>query len=132
MPGINAGILTNAYPLTTEQINALEKRVFETNEAFAYLDEHSKLCFTLPFGPDIIKELAWETAYELTVNSDGSLSKKVYKKLGLKAFYLKETLQKPSYDSAWVISSIESANFELADGCMLLTNDNLIFEIKEY
>lgn len=130
MPGIDIGILTNAYPLTAEQISELEKRVFETQEAFAYLDEQSKLCFTGPFGPEIIKELAWHNAYELSSN-DGILNKKVYKKAGLKSFYLKETLQKQSYDDAWLLTSVESSNFELADGYTLITSDNLIFETKE-
>jgi hypothetical protein len=131
MPGNSTGILTNAYPLTAEQISKLEKQALETNETFVYLDEQNKLCFTGPFGPEIIKELAWHNAYELSSN-DGILNKNVYEKTSLKSFYLKETLQKQSYDDAWVLTPVESSNFELADGYTLITSDNLIFETKEY
>ena len=41
MPGINSGILSNAYPLTAEQIKELEKRAIETNEIFVYLNDNS-------------------------------------------------------------------------------------------
>jgi hypothetical protein len=131
MPGINTGILTNAQPLTAEQISELEKQVLETQETFVYLDEQGKLCFAGPFGPDLIKDLAWHNAYELLSNN-GTLNKRVYKKTGLKSFYLKETLQKQSYDDTWILAPVESTNFELADGCIFMTSDNLIFEIKEY
>jgi hypothetical protein len=131
MLGNNAGILTNAYPLTAEQISALEKHVFETQEIFAYLDEQNRICFTGPVNTDVIKELAWHRAYKLSRDDSGTLNKKVYKKDGQKSFYLKETFQKQSYDDAWVLTSVESPNFELADGYTLITSDNLIFEIKE-
>jgi hypothetical protein len=130
MSGINSGILTNARPLAAEQIKALEKQALETNETFAYLDEQGKLCFTGPSGPDIIKELAWHNASELSSN-DGVLSKKVYRKNGLKSFYLKEILQKHSQDDAWELFSVEDSNFELANGYTLITKDNLIFYAKE-
>ena len=48
MAGINTGILTNAYPLSTERIKELEREVLENNKTFAYLDEDSSLCFAMP------------------------------------------------------------------------------------
>lgn len=50
MTRINTGILTNAHPLSTERIKELEQQVLENQEAFVYLDENSKLCFSMPLG----------------------------------------------------------------------------------
>ena len=100
MSGINIGILTNAYPLSTEYVNELEKQVIENNKAFAYLDEKSELCFAMPSGVETIKELAWDNAYELATQDD-KLIKKFYKKGFKDSYYLKETLQKFSFEDAW-------------------------------
>lgn len=51
MAGINAGILSNATPLSTSKIVDLEKSVLENKKAYVYLDENSKLCFALPTPP---------------------------------------------------------------------------------
>jgi hypothetical protein len=127
MPGINSGILTNAHPLTTEQIKELEKKASEMQEIFAYLNERGELCFTGPFGPEIIKELAWHKAYELTAD-DTTLIKHAYEKTGLKDFSRVESYKKQSYeDDYWVAET----NFCLADGCAYITSNNLIFCTKE-
>lgn len=55
MSGINSGILQNVSPLSTEAIKELERKVLETGEAYAYLDQNSKLCFAMPHGVDGIK-----------------------------------------------------------------------------
>jgi hypothetical protein len=130
MSGINTGILSNAYPLTTEQIKELEKWVLETQETIAYLDEQGKLCFIGgPFDPEGIKDLAWNRAYDLSIDSSGTLNKKGYKKEGLNSFYLKATMQKQDMSEAWKIKTVGRTTFQLADGCAFITNDNLIFEI---
>jgi hypothetical protein len=129
MSGINTGILSNAYPLTAEQIKELEKRALETQETIAYLDEQGNLCFAGPFDPEVFKELAWNKAYELSTDSSGTLNKKGYKKEGLKSFSLKATMQKQDASEAWQIKTVEKTTFQLADGCAFITNDNLIFEI---
>ena len=100
MAGINTGILINAYPLSTERIKELEKEVLENKNTFAYLDENSELCFSIPWGIDNIKELAWNNAYELSAEEIG-FTKKAYKKTGLKTFYLEKVLQKQGIESDW-------------------------------
>jgi hypothetical protein len=98
--GINTGILTNAYPLSTEQIKELEKLALEEQKAFAYLDENSQLCFALPGGVDGIKDLAWNNVYELQ-SEEGTFTKKVYIKTGLDTYTHTATLTKLSIDDAW-------------------------------
>lgn len=98
--GINTGILTNAYPLSTEQIKELEKLALEEQKAFAYLDENSQLCFALPGGVDGIKDLAWNNVYELH-SEEGTFTKKVYIKTGLDTYTHTATLTKLSIDDAW-------------------------------
>jgi hypothetical protein len=90
MPGINAGILTNAYPLTAEQIRELEQRVRENREAFAYLNENCEICFALPGGAGDLKDLAWHHVYELTTDEKLS-TKTAYNKTGLDTFKSKGT-----------------------------------------
>ena len=106
MSGINTGILTNVFPLTAEQIKAVENRVLEVEEAVVFLDENKEVCYAMPFNPELVKELAWHTAYKL-VNENGLLIKRVYRKDSLNTFFLKETLQKNSYNDSW--SSIGSS-----------------------
>jgi hypothetical protein len=100
MSGINTGILINAKPLSTERIKELEKQVLEKQETFAYLDENSDLCFSMPRGVDNIKDLAWNNAYELSTEAN-SFTKKAYKKTGLKTFYLDKVLSKQNINDAW-------------------------------
>jgi hypothetical protein len=100
LSGINTGILTNAFPLTAEQVKALENRVLETEEAVVFLDENKEVCYAMPFDPELIKELAWQNAYEL-IAEDGLLTKKIYKKQSLETFSLEEILQKRSYEDSW-------------------------------
>ena len=85
MININCGILTNATPLSAERIKEIEALVLEENQTFAYLDTEGKLCFSMPYGVEGIKELAWHKAYELS-KENNVLTKKVYIKTGLKTF----------------------------------------------
>jgi hypothetical protein len=101
MSGINTGILTNDQPLSTERIEALEKETLEKQKAFVYLDQNSELCFSLPQGIDMIKELAWNNAYELSTDANGFI-KKIYKKDGLDSFYLYKVLQKQNINDSWI------------------------------
>jgi hypothetical protein len=128
MAGINCGILTNAYPLSTARVKELEKQVLENQEAFAYLDESSKLCFSMPQGVDGIKDIAWHNAYELSTNEDGTVIKKVYNKTGLKTFEQASSLAKANINSdLWYMNgSPDVANYNVgtiadsiivADGC---------------
>lgn len=105
MSGINSGILQNVSPLSAEAIKELERKVLETGEAYAYLDQNSKLCFAMPHGVDGIKKLAWNNAYELS-NENGTLTKRAYKKTGLKTFALDKTFTKSSIDEPWLSNSI--------------------------
>lgn len=105
MSGINSGILQNASPLSAEAIKELERKVLETGEAYAYLDQNSKLCFAMPHGIEGIQELAWNSAYELS-SASGTLTKKAYKKTGLKTFTLDKTFTKSSIDEPWLSNSI--------------------------
>lgn len=122
MAGINTGILTNAYPLTTEQIKALEERALTTKETFVYLDEQGKICFTGNINPDILKDLAWHNTYELKTSETGLLVKNVYTKQSKDTFKLKETLQKVSInDDVWdlIYSSVGILNESLLDDFIL-------------
>lgn len=127
MPGINTGILTNAYPLTAEQILELERRVLENRETFAFLDENSKLCFAIPQGVDGIKELAWNHAYELTTEND-VLIKKAYKKDSLKSYHLEDTFTKEHLLDTWQPKGIRCLTY---DNVMILDSNGLILTIKE-
>jgi hypothetical protein len=101
MAGINIGILPKAAPLSVEQIKRLEKQVLEEQKTFAYLNENYELCFVIPCGIDYIKDLAWHNAYELRTEEE-KLVKKVYKKTGLKTFYLEKVLQKTDIEDSWI------------------------------
>ncbi len=105
MSGINSGILSNASPLSAEAIKELERKVLETGEAYAYLDQDSKLCFAMPNGVGGIQELAWNSAYELSSES-GTLTKKAYKKTGLKTFTLDKTYTKTQVEGAWILTGV--------------------------
>lgn len=107
MSGINTGILQNAYPLSSDAIKELERRVLENGTAYAYLDQNSELCFAMSHGIEGIKQLAWNHAYELLKEND-LFTKKVYKKTGLMTYALKDTLQKQNMDDAWPGESINS------------------------
>jgi hypothetical protein len=100
MSGINTGILTNAYPLSAERIKELEKQVLENKTTFAYLDENGELCFSMPWGVDGIKDLAWHNAYELSSEETG-LTKKLYRKTGLKTYSLAGVFQKQNINDSW-------------------------------
>lgn len=126
MPGINTGILINARPLTTAQISEVEKRALENRETIAYLNEQGKICFAGLDNPEPIKELAWHHVYELAAGDD-ALTKKAYKKDGLKSFRQVETYKKQVYEDDWMVES----NFRLADGCVFITSDNFILCTKE-
>jgi hypothetical protein len=102
MSGINTGILQNAYPLSSERIKELEKQVLENHEAFVYLDENSELCFSMPCGVDGIKDLAWNNAYELSIEN-GTITKKAYKKVGLKQCFLDRIFHKQAINDAWIV-----------------------------
>lgn len=102
MSGINTGILTNAHPLSTDHIKELEAKVLNGGGSFAYLDENSRLCFAMHKSVNSIKELAWDNAYELT-NAGSLLTKRAYKKTGLKTFVLDKTFTKADINAAWTI-----------------------------
>lgn len=122
MTGINTGILTNANPLTAEQIKALEKEVLEIGCTYAYLDENAKICFASATEPSPIKELAWHNAYELK-SLGGLLVNNVYTKTGLSSFELSETLYKHDYTESWGdVSYSEGLSYELADNTYSVQN----------
>lgn len=100
MPGINSGILTNANPLTTEQIKNLEQRVLETGSTIAYLNENKELCFAMPAGAESIKDLAWNHAYELKTENN-LITKSVYEKTSLDTIALADVLQKQAINDTW-------------------------------
>jgi hypothetical protein len=101
MAGTHTGILTNAIPLTAEQIKVLEQRAFEEDKVFVYLDESNNICFTGEISPELIKDLAWHNVNELVETSE-ILTKNVYKKQSQKTFYLNQTLQKETYPDPWI------------------------------
>ena len=72
----------------------------ETEEAVVFLDENKEVCYAMPFEPELIKELAWHNAYKL-INENGLLIKRIYRKTSLDTFFLKEILQKSSYNDSW-------------------------------
>lgn len=106
MAGINTGILINAYPLTTEQIKALEERALITKETFAYLDDTGKVCFTSTVNPESVKDFAWHNAYEL-ISKNNILTKKVYIKQSKDTFRLEKLYKKTSIEDAWEPISTE-------------------------
>lgn len=111
MSGINTGILHNAEPLSVDAIKALEKKILEDNKTYAYLDQAGELCFAMQRGVDGIKDLAWNNAYELT-NAGSILTKKAYKKTGLKTFVLDSTYTKPSLNASWTVGEIPIFEFD--------------------
>lgn len=109
MNGINAGILTNASPLTEEQIESLEQQILNTGGCVAYLDQDNNICFMSNTSPDSIKDLAWHKAYQLT--SDESLNKhnkNIYQHVGIDSMILTHTYQRSSTESTWAIISSTS------------------------
>lgn len=109
--GINTGILHNAEPLTATRIAELEREVLEGGKSYAYLDQTGKLCFAMQRGVDGIKDLAWNNAYELT-NAGSILTKKAYKKTGLKTFVLDSIYTKPSLNASWTVGEIPIFEFD--------------------
>jgi hypothetical protein len=107
MQGINTGILTNAHPLSAEQIKALERRVAEEHEAFAYLDENSQLCFALPYGVNGIKDLAWHNAYEVTAKNN-TLTKKVFSKTNF-SYEKRVTLMEQAGSADWDVVVLDGS-----------------------
>ena len=100
MSGTNTGILTNARPLSAARIKELEREVLETGKTFVYLNENGELCFASPSSPELIKKLAWNSAYTLA-NEEGTLIKKEFKKTSRESFSLEKTFQKLAYDDSW-------------------------------
>ena len=106
MSGIYSGILQNAYPLSADRIKELEIEVLENGSAFAYIDEVGKLCFALPDQVDIIKELAWDNAYELYTDQ-GTLFKKAFTKTGLYTYEETGLFSKTAYMDSWQDANAE-------------------------
>ena len=111
MSGITTGILCNALPLSAEHVKSIEKQVLENQETFAYIDENSELCFSLPSEPTVIKDLAWNNAYEL-ISYDGTLTKKAYRKDRSKSFYLDKTFTKLDINATWNTVAAEIFEFD--------------------
>lgn len=111
MPGVTTGILCNALPLSAEHVKSIEKDVLENQETFAYIDENSELCFSLPSEPDVIKDLAWNNAYELC-NVEGILTKHAYRKTGLETFTLDKTFIKNRVEDSWSDSTMPTERLE--------------------
>ena len=111
MPGVTTGILCNALPLSAEHVKSVEKEVLEKQETFAYIDENSELCFSLPSNPDVIKDIAWNNAYEL-YNVEGTLTKNAYRKTGLETFTLDKTFIKNSVEDSWSDSTTSNEKLE--------------------
>lgn len=110
MASINTGVLTDAVPLSAENIKMLERYALENSKTFAYLDDSKELCF-LTSGPVTgIKELAWHNTYVLS-NDNGVLFKKHYRRDGLRSFYLDKTFTKESYDAEWTTDSPVLTNY---------------------
>lgn len=84
----------------------------------------------MPCDVGVIKDLAWNVASELS-SANGKIVKKQYNKTGLKTFYLAATYTKDSFEDTWTSNSTEESNFILADGCILLTKEGLIFKVRE-
>ena len=101
---------------------------YPNKKIFVYLNEQGKVCFTGPCEPELIKDLAWDSCSRLSADTN-TLNKKVYKKAGLKSFYLKATMQKQDVSEAWQLKTVERTSFQLADGRAFITSDNLVFEI---
>jgi hypothetical protein len=145
--GINTGILTNAEPLSTEQIQQLDAMVVENDIAVVYLDEEGQLCFAMPRGEHIhgIKDLAWNNAYWLS-DKYGILTKKLYKKTGLNTYLFDKTLSKADPWPDWLdgegyptpglyrdgkfICSYDSIDIFGAPGDVVLPSDTIIVEKK--
>jgi hypothetical protein len=126
MSGINTGILNNAHPLSTDRIKELEKQVLESNETFAYLDENSELCFSVPFGVDNIKDFAWYNAYELSSDETG-FAKKVYRRTGIKTYSLDKVLQKSDVDDPWeAYESLAPGLYQTGTSTLSLSWDELV------
>lgn len=100
MSSFNGGILTNASPLTAEQIAALEQELLNTGGCYAYLDQNNNICFMSSTSPDNIKDLAWHNASELNTEAE-IFYKKQYIKTGMSSFYLNQVLQKQAIDESW-------------------------------
>lgn len=119
LPGINSGILTNASPLTAEQIKSLEKRVLETGITIVYLNENKELCFAMPVGAECIKDLAWNYAYELKTE-DNLITKSIYKKTSLDTIVLIDVLQKQSINDSWTsVDALSLLDVDLLDEFIL-------------
>lgn len=112
MIGINSGLLVNATPLSASQEAELEMRsLAEGNTAYAYLNADNQICFILHKNPELIKKLAWHYAYEISSSTDGTLTKKVYKKNGLDTFNLTDVLLKPSYEESWLPQEYQRVDY---------------------
>lgn len=115
MAGINTGLLSNAYPLSHDEIKELEKRVLEKQKTYAYINEHGESCVIMPYGVSSIKDLAWKNAYELSTENN-LLVKRAYKKASTDTFYLNDTFTKEflsdSWQSASAIEELEGSGSE--------------------
>lgn len=103
MAGNNTGIMQNSGALSTNAIKDVENSVLESNGAVAYLDENNELCIAISQGVSLLKDLAWDNAYELTEENNVYV-KKAYKKNSLNSFYLKDTFTKTTLSGTWAVA----------------------------
>lgn len=129
MAGINAGILTDALPLSTEDINMLEERVVKSSESFAYLDEASRLCFVSPTSAEGLKDLAWSRAYQIVTQADNTLLKREAKKASAKSYTIDALFGKKTLVETW--QRIDGFKLVTVDDKVLLDTNGLILTIKE-
>lgn len=127
MSGINAGILSNAYPLTPPQIAELEQRVLETGETFCYLDENHKVNFMLPIdgGTEIIKDLAWHNAQEFVqINSptNQAITRTTYTRTDISNINLAKFEFRYSSSPIWTEPNFEKDfDYRVENGCAVIT-----------
>lgn len=129
MAGINAGILTDALPLSTEDINILEERVINSGESFAYLDEASRLCFVSPTSAEGLKDLAWSCAYQIVTEADDTVLKKEAKKVSTQSYTINALFGKKTLAETWQI--IDGFKLVTADDKVLLDTNGFILITKE-
>lgn len=113
MARINTGILSNASPLTSEQIKKLEQRALETESVFVYLNENGDICFTGKLDPKLVKDLAWHNVHQL-VKLDSTVAKKTFTRTGLTTYDPGALFKKYTMDSEWGrVTVIDSSTTKL-------------------
>lgn len=103
---ISSGLLANATPLSTEQIEELEKKALRTNQTCVFLNADNELSLIVPWGVEGLKDIAYENIYEIIV-ANGIITKNVYKKRGLECFKLTGIYCKTNLDDQWEIINIQ-------------------------